>query len=199
MALVSFLNTCCFGEVTGLSFIDSTSVAVCHIKRAKAHKTFKGWAGWGKSSVGWYFGFKVHLIINDHGELLAVALTPGNTDDRKPVPDMTQDLVGKLFGDRGYISQALFESLFARGLELITKRRKNMKNALMPLLDKILLRKRPIIETVNDQRKNLCQNVREACRRQTFAPPQSFQLPRQSGLGPDRLRLPPRQAFVGYS
>jgi hypothetical protein len=157
MPLVSFLNTCCFGKVTGISFIDSTSVAVCHIKRAKGHKTFKGLAGWGKSSVGWYFGFKLHLIINDCGELLAVSLTPGNTDDRKPVPDMTKDLVGKLFGDRGYISQALFESLFERGLELMTKRRKNMKNPLMPLLDKILLRKRPMIETVNDQLKNLCQ------------------------------------------
>jgi hypothetical protein len=157
MPLVSFLNTCCFGKVTGISFIDSTSVAVCHIKRAKGHKTFKGLAGWGKSSVGWYFGFKLPLIINDCGELLAVSLTPGNTDDRKPVPDMTKDLVGKLFGDRGYISQALFESLFERGLELMTKRRKNMKNALMPLLDKILLRKRPMIETVNDQLKNLCQ------------------------------------------
>jgi len=109
------------------------------------------------SSVGWYFGFKLHLIINDCGELLAVALTPGNTDDRKPVSELTKDLFGKLFGDRGYISQALFESLFERGLELITKRRKNMKNSLMPLLDKILLRKRPIIETVNDQLKNLCQ------------------------------------------
>lgn len=157
MALVSFLNTRCLGEVTGISFIDSTSVAVCHIKRAKAHKTFKGLAGWGKSSVGWYFGFKLHLIINDGGELLAACLTPGNTDDRQPVADLTKNLVGKLFGDRGYISQALFESLFERGLELITKRRKNMKNALMPLLDKILLRKRPIIETVNDQLKNLCQ------------------------------------------
>jgi hypothetical protein len=157
MALVSFLNTRCLGEVTGISFIDSTSVAVCHVKRAKAHRTFQGLAGWGKSSVGWYFGFKLHLIINDKSQLLAVALTPGNTDDRKPVPEMTQDLVGKLFGDRGYISQALFESLFERGLELITKRRKNMKNTLMPLLDKILLRKRSIIETVNDQLKNLCQ------------------------------------------
>jgi len=157
MALVSFLNTRCLGEVTGISFIDSTSVAVCHIKRAKAHKTFKGLAGWGKSSVGWYFGFKLHLIINDGGELLAACLTPGNTDDRQPVANLTKNLVGKLFGDRGYISQDLFELLFERGLELITKRRKNMKNALMPLLDKILLRKRPIIETVNDQLKNLCQ------------------------------------------
>jgi IS5 family transposase len=157
MALTTFLNTRCLGEVTGISFIDSTSVSVCHVKRAKAHKTFKGLADWGKSSVGWYFGFKLHLIINDRGELLAATLTPGNTDDRKPVREMTKDLVGKLFGDRGYISQGLFEALFERGLELITKRRKNMKNALMPLLDKILLRKRPLIETVNDQLKNLCQ------------------------------------------
>jgi hypothetical protein len=157
MGLVSFLNSRCFGEVTGISFIDSTSVSVCHSKRAKSHKTFKGLAGWGKSSLGWYFGFKLHLIINDRGQLLAAALTPGNTDERKPVPSMTKDLVGKLFADRGYISQDLFQSLFESGLELITKRRKNMKNSLMPLLDKILLRKRPIIETVNDQLKNLCQ------------------------------------------
>ncbi len=121
--------------------------------------------------MGWFFGFKLHLIINDYGEWLAVALTLGNTDDRKSVHETTQDLVEKLFGDRGYLSQALFESLFERGLELITKRRKTMKNALMPLLDKILLHKRPIIETVNDQLKNLCQIVREACRRQTFASP----------------------------
>ena len=157
MALASFLNTRCLGKVTGISFIDSTAVAVCHVKRARAHRTFKGLAGWGKSSVGWYFGFKLHLIINHHGELLAATLTPGNTDDRKPVLEMTKDLTGKLFGDRGYISQALFETLFERGLELITTRRKNMKNSLIPLLDKILLRKRPLIETVNDQLKHICQ------------------------------------------
>lgn len=156
MALVSFLNTQCLGEVTGVSFIDSTSLSVCHVKRAQSHRTFKAVAGWGKSSVGWYFGFKLHLIINHQGELLAATLTPGNTDDRKPVPEMTKDLIGKLFGDRGYISQPLFEALFERGLELITTRRKNMKNSLMPVLDKILLRKRPLIETVNDQLKNIC-------------------------------------------
>ena len=157
MALASFLNSECFGKVTGISFIDATGIGVRHVKRAKSHKIFKGIADWGKSSVGWYFGFKLHLIINDQGELLAAALTPGNTDDRKPVPNMTKNLFGKLFGDRGYISQALFESLFERGLELITKRRKNMKKTLIPLLDRILLRKRSIIETVNDQLKNICQ------------------------------------------
>lgn len=107
--------------------------------------------------MGWFFGFKLHLIINDRGELLAVYLTPGNTDDRQPLEAMTQNLFGKLFGDKGYISQALFERLYERGLELITTLRKNMKNSLMLLEDKLLLRKRFIIETVNDQLKNISQ------------------------------------------
>ena len=107
--------------------------------------------------------FKLHLIINDRGELLAFKLTTcgqalcGNTDDRKPVPDMTQDIIGKLFGDRGYISQSLFEQLYHRGLKLITRRKKNMKQQLVKLMDKILLRKRSLIETVNDQLKNIFQ------------------------------------------
>ena len=78
-------------------------------------------------------------------------------DDRKPVPDMTKGLYGKLFGDKGYISQKLFDLLYERGLQLITKIKKNMKNRLMPVLDKILIRKRAIIETVNDQLKNISQ------------------------------------------
>jgi hypothetical protein len=156
MALLYFLNTC-VGEMTGISFIDSTSIKVCHPQRVHSHKVFKDLAGWGKSSVGWYFGFKLHLIINDRGEILSFALTPGNTDDRKPVPEMAKSLVGRLFGDRGYVSQALFEQLRATGLELIARRRKNMKNCVMNLMDKILLRKRAIIESVNDQLKNICQ------------------------------------------
>lgn len=157
MGLLYFLKTCT-GEMTGISFVDSTSLEVCHPKRVHAHKVFKGLAGWGKSSlVGWYFGFKLHLIINDRGEILAVALTEGNTDDRKPVPEMAKALIGKLFGDRGYVSQALFEQLQAQGLELIARRRKNMKNGLIKLMDKILLRKRALIESVNDQIKNICQ------------------------------------------
>jgi hypothetical protein len=156
LGLVYFLNTC-FGEMTGISFIDSTCLAVCHPKRKHSHKVFKDLADWGKSSVGWYFGFKLHLIINDCGELLAFALSEGNVDERKVVPQMAKGLIGKLFGDRGYVSQALFEQLYAQGLELIAKRRKNMKNSLMKLMDKILLRKRAIIESVNDQLKNICQ------------------------------------------
>jgi hypothetical protein len=156
LGLVYFLNTC-FGEMSGISFIDSTCLEVCHPKRKHSHKVFKGLADWGKSSVGWYFGFKLHLIINDRGELLAFALSEGNIDERKVVPQMAKGLIGKLFGDRGYVSQALFEQLYAQGVELIAKRRKNMKNSLMKLMDKILLRKRAIIESVNDQLKNICQ------------------------------------------
>ncbi|MBD2328610.1 IS982 family transposase [Alkalinema sp. FACHB-956] len=153
---------CCFavtrrGKVTGLAFIDSTPLEVCLPARAHAHKVFKDLVGWGKSSTGWKFGFKLHLIINERGELLAFKLTPANTDDRQPVPEMTQDLFGQLFGDRGYISQQLFEQLYDRGLQLVTKRKKNMKQKLVKLIDKILLRKRALIETVNDQLKNQCQ------------------------------------------
>jgi len=111
----------------------------------------------GKTPMGWFYSFKLHLIVNKQGELLAVHLTPGNTDDRKPLEDMTQNLFGKLFADKSYIFQALFQTLFERGLELITALRKNMKGQLMLLSDRLLLRKRFIIETINDQLKNISQ------------------------------------------
>lgn len=156
MLLCCFLNTR-KGEMTGIAYIDSTPLEVCHPARARGHKVFQNLVGWGKSSTGWKFGFKLHLVINERGELLAFKLTPGNVDDRKPVPDMTQDLFGQLFGDRGYISQKLFEKLYERGLQLVTKSKKNMKQRLVKLMDKILLRKRALIESVNDQLKNICQ------------------------------------------
>jgi len=113
--------------------------------------------GFGKTTVGWFYGFKLHLVINDEGELLAFKLTAGNVDDRAPVPALTRGLFGKLFGDKGYISQQLFDELYERGVQLITRLRKNMKNKLMPLVDKLLLRKRALIESVNDQLKNVSQ------------------------------------------
>lgn len=145
------------GDVTGIAFVDSTPLKVCHNRRIHANKVFKDLAKRGKTSVGWFFGFKLHLIINEQGELLAIHITPGNVDDRRPVPDMTKGLYGKLFGDKGYISQKLFDLLYERGLQLITKIKKKMKNRLMHVLDKILVRKRAIIETVNDQLKNISQ------------------------------------------
>jgi len=145
------------GEKTGIYFIDSTILKACHIKREKQHRVFEGIAKKSKSTIGWFFGFKLHLVINDKGELMAFKLTAGNRDDRKPVPDLVKHLTGKLFGDKGYISQELFEKLFKKGLQLVTRLKGNMKNKLMPIIDKLLLRKRSLIETVNDQLKNISQ------------------------------------------
>ncbi len=109
--------------------------------------------------MGWFYGFKLHLIINDKGEILDFILTPGNVDDREPLKnmDLHKRIFDKLFGDKGYISKNLFEQLFVDGVHLITKLRKNMKNALLLLHDRIMLRKRALIESVNDELKNICQ------------------------------------------
>ena len=145
------------GKSTGISFVDSTTLKVCHNLRIISHKVFKGIAQRGKNSIGWFYGFKLHIIVNEYGELLAFRLTPGNVDDRKPVPRMTREITGKLFGDKGYISQKLFKLLFDKNLQLITPIKKKMHNKLLPLIDKIIIRKRAIIETINDQLKNISQ------------------------------------------
>ncbi len=147
-----------YGRCHGVSFIDSTALSVCDNHRIHNHKVFAEFAQRGKGSMGWFYGFKLHLVVNDCGELLACQITPGNVDDREPVPVLAKRLFGKLIADRGYISQALFEQLLdSFGVQLITKLRKNMKNRLMPLMDKLLLRKRAIIESIVDQLKNISQ------------------------------------------
>jgi transposase len=145
------------GQPTGLQFIDSLPIRVCHNRRIASHKVFAGLAQRGKGSMGWFYGFKLHLVINEQGEVLGATLTPGQVDDRRPVRKLVRQLWGKLFGDRGYLSQELLEQLWEQGLQLITKLKRNMKNKLMPLLDKVLLRQRALIECVNDQLKNVSQ------------------------------------------
>ena len=135
----------------------STPLRVCHNRRISRHKVFRHLAARGQCSLGWFYGFKLHLIVNEYGEVLAFTLTPGNVDDRKPVPQLAKGLFGKLFGDKGYLSQALFEQLWQQNLQLITALKAKMKNRLLPLMDKLLLRKRYIIETINDQLKNVSQ------------------------------------------
>jgi hypothetical protein len=157
MPLCAYLRYC-MGNCTGISFLDSTALTVCHNKRIAQHKVFAHVARRGKTSTGWFFGFKVHLLFNEYGELLEVALTPGNVDDRQPVPQMVKRIFGKIFADRGYLSKKLFQELLETfGIRLITKLRKNMPNRLLPLVDKLLLRKRAIVETIIDQLKNISQ------------------------------------------
>jgi len=159
LPMAVFMKMCCLGQCTGISFIDSTPIKSCHIKREKQNRVFKGMATKGQCSMGWFFGFKLHLVINDKGEILDFLLTQANVDDRDPLKNKNfhDKIFGKLFGDKGYIGNNLFEQLFIDGIHLITKIRKNMKNCLMHLQDKIVLRKRALIETVNDELKNICQ------------------------------------------
>lgn len=148
----------CFGRSTGISFLDSTSLKVCHNRRIHRHRVFAGLAERGKTSVDWFFGFKLHLVVNHRGELLNIQLTPGNTDDRRPVDTLLATVGGKVFADRGYVSQPLASRLLRTlGIHFVTKLRRNMKNRLMPWLDKLLLRKRAIIESIIDQLKNISQ------------------------------------------
>lgn len=159
MPMTIFLKTCCLGACTGISFVDSTPIRVCHNKRIKRNKVFKGVAEVGKSTMGWFYGFKLHVVINDKGEILNFSITQANVDDREPLKNESflKAVFGKLFADKGYISEKLTQILFVNDIHLITNIRNNMKNSLMTLHDKIALRKRSVIETVNDELKNICQ------------------------------------------
>jgi transposase len=155
--MAAYLRSC-FGQCSGISFMDSTSLKVCHNRRIRQHKVFRNLAARGKTSVDWFFGFKLHLVVNERGELLNILVTPGNTDDRTPVPKLLQQLFGKVFADKGYLSQKLTTQLLTTaGIELITKLKRNMKQRLMLLSDRLMLRKRSIIETIIDQLKNISQ------------------------------------------
>ena len=152
--LVLLLNCLLSGRRNGVFYVDSTPIAVCHPKRISRHKVCKGLAEIGKTTKGWFFGFKLHTIIDERGNLVRVKITAGNTDDRAVVDDMTTNIKGLLFGDKGYISKELFLKLYKRGLKIVTGIKKTMKNILMPVREKILLRKRSLVETVFDYLKN---------------------------------------------
>lgn len=159
LPLTMFLQTCCLGKCTGISFVDSTPIRVCKNKRIKRNKVFKDIAQVGKSTMGYFYGFKLHIVINDKGEILSFTITQANVDDREPLKNenFLKNIFGKLFADKGYISKELTKILFVDGIHLITSIRNNMKNSLMDMCDKINLRKRSVIETVNDELKNMCQ------------------------------------------
>jgi hypothetical protein len=153
---MNILSTFCDIDDFCLLF-DSTSLKLCHNRRIHSHQVFQRCARRGKTSVHWFYGFKLHLVVNDCGELLSVRLTPGNVDDRRPVPEMVKGLFGKLFGDKGYVSQPLFETLYDEQVQLVTKLKGKLKNGLTSIFDKLMLRKGAIIERVMDQLKNILQ------------------------------------------
>ena len=159
LPLAIFIKKVLLGECTGIGIVDSTPLRVCRNQRIRMHRVFKGIAARGKCSMGWFFGFKLHLICNEKGELLNFMFTPGDVDDRKPLEykPIIRFIYGKLVGDKGYISQNLFQRLFVDGIQLITKLKSNMKGALMSVSDRLLLRKRALIETINDELKNIAQ------------------------------------------
>lgn len=136
------------GECSGVSFIDSTPLPVCHSKRSSSNKVFNGLAKVGKSTMGWFFGFKLSIIINPKGEMISFHMAKGNENERKAVPKMIKQIFGKLFGDKGYLSQKLFEELLAKGIKLVTQLKKKMKPMVMELEERLILKKRSLVESV---------------------------------------------------
>lgn len=156
LRMMLFMRLKAFGRCSGVSFVDSTMIPVCHNMRRYMNKGFKGFAKDGKGTMGWCHGFKLHLLCNDSGEIITFCLTAANVDDRdkRVWTVFAKELYGKVFADRGYIKQGLFDDLFDQGIHLVHGLRANMKNKLMPMWNKIMLRKRCIIECINDLLKN---------------------------------------------
>lgn len=159
LPLTIFIKKVLQGTCIGLSFVDSTPLRVCCNQRILVHKTFERLAERRKGSMGWFFEFKLHLIINDKGEILNFMFSLGNVDNRAPLKQgkFLKNIKEKLCTDKEYIIQGLFKDLFLNGIQLVTKVKNNMRNSLMNIADKILLRKRALIETVNDELKNITQ------------------------------------------
>ena len=160
LRLLMFYLSTHAGTCSGISFVDATRLRVCDNKRISSHKVFaEKVSERGKTSMGWFYGFKLHLIINDTGDLLSGALTPGNIDDRRPLWAMNPDtsLHGRLYGDRGYISKDLREKLHKHGINLVYKVRKNMDPLDLSVSDEVLLKKRTLVESVIKELKTQTQ------------------------------------------
>jgi len=151
MPLAIFAKLHALGTCDGASYIDSFPLSVSHQKRIPSHKTFKNLATRGKTSVGWFYGFKVHVIINGWGEIIDFIITSGNIADNneKVVERITEKIHGKVYGDKGYLLNAeLFKKLYSKGVHIVTEIKKNMKNKLMDIKDKMMLKKRGVVESV---------------------------------------------------
>jgi hypothetical protein len=146
---LTLYTQCKSGKKTGIYYIDSSCLPVCHLKRSKRHKTFDAIAEYGRTSIGWFFGLKLHLVTNHRGELMAFKITRGSCHDSATAQSLLESLDGLAFGDKGYIGKKLFEALLKNGLKLITRKRKNMKDQLqLNNYEKQLLNQRNLIETI---------------------------------------------------
>ena len=148
-ALARFLSST--NQHTGCYFIDSKKLPVCHNKRIHSHQVFAGLAGRGVSSTGWFYGLKLHLVINELGQIVNFCFTAANVADQNPkvLRQLLTGLQGRCYGDKGYLTK-LFEEFYSQGLRLVTKLKRTMKNQLVELDDKLRLKKRALIESVND-------------------------------------------------
>lgn len=158
MVLYLYLQTLCPKNDTGINYIDSTKLEACDPHRIHSNKVFKGVASRGKTSTGWFYGIKLHLAINQFGELTGFTFSSGSVSDCNIlIVEQVCKFLGRgtIFGDAGYVSQKLFENLFGKGLKMITKIRKNMKNKLISKSEKYFLKNRSLIETVIDLLKHI--------------------------------------------
>lgn len=157
LLLLLLLFKCAQSLRSGYYFIDSKKLEVCHLRREREHKVFKGIARKGKGSMGWFYGLKLHLVINHLGEIVSFLITPASTADNNHsvLRWLLAGLKGKCCGDKGYLT-TLFEHFYTEGLQLLTKPKKNMK--LLPAFreDIKLLKQRPLIESVNDILATVC-------------------------------------------
>jgi hypothetical protein len=168
LVLLVLMCKCAQSLRTGYYFIDSKKLVVCHLKREHAHKVFKGFARKGKSSTGWFYGLKLHLVINHLGQIVSFLLTPGSTADNNfgVLTALLQGLKGKCCGDKGYLS-TLFEQFYCQGLHLLVKSKENMKALPAFASDVELLDHRSVIESVNDILITVC-NIEHSRHRNAF-------------------------------
>lgn len=152
------LHCCLQSKRTGFYIIDSKRLEVCHLKREHTHRVFAASARKGKTSTGWFYGFKMHLVINDQGEIINWTITPGNVADNNPalLQKLLTGLQGICLGDKGYYT-TLFDWFYSQRLQLLVKPKKNMKKDKLSLIDhQYYLRKRALIESVNDLLVTVC-------------------------------------------
>lgn len=155
--LLWLVYMCSKSKRTNMYIVDSKKLEVCHIKREKQNKVFHGVARKGKGSMGWFYGLKIHLVINNLGEIVSFALTSGNVADNNQdlLKYLFQKLEGIVIGDKGY-KTALFQWFYENKLHVLTKPKKKMKK--LPVENKynLLLNKRAVIESVFDILSSIC-------------------------------------------